>query len=400
MTFLPYGRQSIDDEDVRAVTAVLKGDMLTTGPTIARFEDAFAKAVGARHAVACSSGTAALHLAAMAADLGPGGRAIVPAVTFAATANAAHYVGADVVIADVTGENGLMTPALLRESLSRPDAADVKVVLPVHLAGQCADPAAIRDLADASGAMVIEDACHALGASWRGSDGREHRVGDCSHSDMAVFSFHPVKTIAMGEGGAITTNDDVLARRLRALRTHGMEHDPDAFEDREAACDEDGLRRPWYMEMQALGFNYRASDIHCALGLSQLGRLPEFVARRRALAAVYDDLLAGLSPRLRPITRIPACDAVWHLYVVLIDYGDAGTTRARFMAALREREIGSQVHYIPLYRHPYFVRRYGQQSRPGAEAYYDRALSLPLHVSMTEADVVRVCAVLAELLDV
>lgn len=399
MTFLPYGRQSIDDADIRAVTAALSSDMLTTGPAVARFEDGLADAVGARHAVACSSGTAALHLAALAAGIGPGDRAIVPSITFVATANAAHYVGADAVIADVAPDSGLMTAPHLRDSLAGLDGSDVKAVFPVHLAGQCADPVAIRAVADDCGAMVIEDACHALGTTWRDSDGSEHRIGDCSQSDMAVFSFHPVKTIAMGEGGAITTNDKVLAGRLRRLRSHGMVHDPEAFENTDAGRDQDGLRRPWYHEMQELGFNYRVSDIHCALGLSQLGRLEHFKAHRRELVAAYDARLAGLSPRLRTIAREPHCAAAWHLYVVLIDYDAAGTTRARVMSALRERQIGTQVHYIPLYRQPYFIRRYGRQNRPGAEAYYGKALSLPLHLHMSEADVAEVCGALESILD-
>jgi UDP-4-amino-4,6-dideoxy-N-acetyl-beta-L-altrosamine transaminase len=396
--FLPYGRQSIDDDDVAAVVDVLRGDWLTTGPAVQRFEEAFADAVGAQYAVSCSSGTAALHLSALAAGLGPGDSAVVPAITFAATANAAHYVGADALVSDVSADNGLLTPELLEAQLQSDVGKSVQAVLPVHLAGQCADMARIRETADAVGAIVIEDACHALGTVYCDGDAREHKVGDCRYSDMTVFSLHPVKTITMGEGGVITTNDAKLAHRLRLFRSHGIVHDPADFREAKAGRDPDGGEQPWYYEQQLLGYNYRASDIHCALGLSQLSRLEDIVAKRRALAAFYDKQLANLAPLVVPIARELQCAAAWHLYPVLIDFEQAGLSRASLTKRLRERGIGTQVHYIPLYRHPYFERRYGEKLLPGAERYYRKTLSLPLHPSMSENDVTRVCNDLTDLL--
>ena len=297
--FLPYGRQVIDDDDIAAVVAVLKGDFLTTGPTVEKFEAAFAERVGARFAVACSSGTAALHLATLAAGLGEGDSAIVPTVTFLATANAVRFVGADVVFADVDKATGLLRPEDLEMAIAA-SSGNAKAVLPVHLGGQSADMAAIAKIAKRHGMIVIEDACHALGTTL--DDGV---VGDCQHSAMAAFSFHPVKTIAMGEGGAVTTNDPVLYEKLTRLRNHGMTRDPQRFSNDDLAFGDDGSPNPWYYEMPEVGFNYRASDIHCALGLSQLRKLDAFVSARRSLADTYDRLLAPFAPYDRPSNGRP-----------------------------------------------------------------------------------------------
>jgi UDP-4-amino-4,6-dideoxy-N-acetyl-beta-L-altrosamine transaminase len=398
LPFLPYGHQSIDEDDIAAVAEVLRGDWLTTGPAVAAFETAFAAKVGADFAVACSSGTAALHLAALALGLGPGDRAVVPTLTFLATANAARYVGAEVLFADVDPETGLMEARHLEAALDDPRAGDVKAVFPVHLNGQCADAGAIAAIAAERGLKVVEDACHALGATDTADDDGPHPVGACRHADMAIFSLHPVKTITMGEGGVITTNDGGLDRHLRRLRNIGMVRDAGDFRNAEQAFDTDGNPNPWYYEMPEPGFNYRASDIHCALGLSQLGKLDAFAATRRALADRYAAALAPLAPVVRPIGRNPSCSPVWHLYVVLIDFETAGLGRARLMNRLRDAGIGTQVHYLPLHRQPYFADRYGERDLPGADAYYRTCLSLPLSARMTEADVDRVAAALGDLL--
>lgn len=396
-TMLPYGRHGIGEDDIAAVVEVLRGDWLTTGPAVAKFETALAERVGARHAASCSSGTAALHLAALALGLGPGDAVVVPTMTFLATANAARYVGAEVVFSDVDPETGLMRPEDLEAALNRaaktPDLA-VKAVFPVHLNGQCAEMEGLAVTAKAHGLAVVEDACHALGASCRLADGATATAGDCRHSDMAVFSFHPVKTVAMGEGGAVTTNDGALYEKLVRFRNHGMVRDAAAFEQKEQAFDSnggaDGGANPWYYEMPEMGFNYRASDIHCALGASQLAKLDGFVSKRRALADRYDDLLAPLPPMARPVARAPYCDPAWHLYVVLIDFAMAGLSRATLMQKLREKGVGTQVHYIPVHEQPYYRERYGRQALPGADAYYARALSLPLFPAMNDGDVERV----------
>jgi UDP-4-amino-4,6-dideoxy-N-acetyl-beta-L-altrosamine transaminase len=395
--FLPYGRHLIEDDDVAAVAAVLKGEFLTTGPAVKAFEDAFAARTGARFAVACSSGTAALHLAAMALQLKPGDAIVVPSVTFLATANAARYVGADVVFADVDADSGLLTPEACAAALAVAGVR-ARAIFPVHLNGQCPDLPALGTLARARGLTVVEDACHALGGTYDGAGGRRVAIGGCADSAMATFSFHPVKTIAMGEGGAVTTGDRQLAERLRLLRNHGMVREARRFQVREQAFDADGQPNPWYYEMPEPGFNHRASDIQCALGLSQLGKLDRFVAARRALVAAYDRALASLAPLVQPLPRVPWCDGAWHLYVARIDFKKAGATRAKVMRALQQEGIGTQVHYLPVHRQPYYRQLYGELRLPGADAYYERALALPLFVGMTEDDVARVAGALGRIL--
>ncbi len=379
--FLPYGRQQIGDDDVAAVTEVLRGDTLTTGPKVVAFEQALSGATGASHAVVCSGGTAALHLAAMALNLGPGDKAVVPALTFLAAANVVRLTGAEVVFADVDPATGLMGPEELSAALGQEGLETVRAVFPVHYAGQCAAP---DQLAAAAGDLpVVADSCHALGTAY-GSDGT---VGDCRHAIMETFSFHPVKTIAAGEGGAVTTNDDELAQRLRRLCNHGMTRDADSFTRDDLARDGKGKPNPWYYEMTEIGLNYRLSDIHCALGLSQLGKLDTFCAARRALAARYDEKLAPLAPMVKLLGREKGCDPAWHLYVTRIDFTILGIERAVLMARLAQAGIGTQVHYLPLHMQPYYRDRYGEMSLPGVEAFYQQALSLPLFPDMTEEDV-------------
>jgi len=388
LSFLPYGRQCIDDDDVAAVVEVLRSDWLTTGPAVEKFETALAERVGVRYAVACSSATAGLPLAALTLGLGDGDRAIVPTMTFLATANAVRYVGGDVTFADVDPETGLMTAQTLRDAMDGPAAAP-RAVFPVHLNGQTADMVALSRIARDRGMAIVEDASHAIGTLYQAGN-EQVAVGACRHADMAVFSFHPVKTIAMGEGGMVTTNDEAHYERLRALRNHGMTQAPEDLVHRDLAFGANGQANPWYYEMAEPGFNYRASDIHCALGLSQLGKLEAFVARRRALAARYDTLLRPLAPLVRPVRRVDNCVPAWHLYVVLIDFDAAGVDRATVMARLKKAGIGTQVHYLPVHRQPYYRERYGTLSLPGADAYYAHCLSLPLYPSMDDSDTDRV----------
>ncbi len=398
---LPYGRHLIDDADLAAVAAVLRGDWLTTGPAVTAFEDALAERVGARHVVVCSSGTAALHLAALALDLGAGDRAVVPAVTFAATANACKYVGCEPVFSDVDPDNGLMRPDDLQQVLSNAaaDGAALKAVFPVHLTGQCVDMAGIHALAQAHGLFIVEDASHALGTTFDAADSGRGAVGCCQYSDIAVFSFHPVKTIAMGEGGAVATNDDALYERLRRFRNHGLVRETARFENTDLAYDASGEVNPWYYELQDLGFNYRASDIVCALGMSQLGKLDQFVDRRRELVARYDRLLAPLAPHIRAISRVPDCQPAWHLYVALIDFEALGLERGNVMRLLADEGIHTQVHYIPLYHHPYYAKHSNRPLQAGAEAYYARCLTLPLHPGLKDEDVDRVVGTLRRILE-
>lgn len=392
---LPYGRHLIEEDDIAAVADVMRSDFLTTGPAVERFETALARQVAAPHAVVCGTGTAALHLAALVLGLGPEDVSIVPSLTFVATANASRFCGANVVVADVDPETGLMTPETLDDAVRRADGR-AKAVFNVHLNGQVGDVVAIEKMARQHGLAIVDDACHAIGTTYR-HDGRRHVVGACDHADLTVFSFHPVKTIAMGEGGAVTCRDDALGERLRLFRSHGIERDPARFVQDDEAVDAEGLSNPWYYEQQVLGFNYRANDIQCALGLSQLSKIDRLVHRRRELATRYDAALAPLAEVVRPIRRTPGCEAAWHIYVVAIDFERIGRSRAWVMRRLKERGILTQVHYIPVHRQPYY-RPQVSWPLPGADAYYAKALTLPLFPGMADEDVDRVVGALAELL--
>lgn len=408
--FLSYGRQDIDENDVAAVVAALRSDWLTQGPVGPALERALAERLGAADAVVCATGTAALHLTMLALDPAPGDAVVVPTNTFLAGANAVRLAGGEVVFADIDPETGLTTPALMAAALERAVAAGLRprALTPVHFAGETVDMAGIAALAAdfrgsadaasggasggaaAGGLAVVEDACHAIGGETVDSAGRRRPVGSCDHSLAACFSFHPVKTVTAGEGGAITLNDPALAARLRRLRNHGMIRE--GFSDPAAAGD------PWYYEMPEIGLNYRLTDLQAALALSQLRRLDHFVARRAALTAVYDRLLAPLARWVRPLGRAANCRPGRHLYAVLIDFAALGLTRAAVTAGLRGRGIGSQVHYIPVHRQPYYRARYGDLFLPGADAYYARTLSLPLHPTLRDDDVARVVAALGEVL--
>jgi UDP-4-amino-4,6-dideoxy-N-acetyl-beta-L-altrosamine transaminase len=394
-SFLPYGRQSISDADIDAVVEVLRSDYLTTGPYVDRFERDLAAAVGAKDAVVCANGTAALHLAALTQDLTSDDVVIVPSTTFAASANCIAYCGAQVVFADVDPRTGLITDETFDDALrhfrkSLPDHRYAGVI-PVHYAGRPVELGHISRVSEELGAFVIEDACHAIGTT--GPDGK---VGACAKSDMAVFSFHPVKTLTTGEGGAITTNDAELARRLRLYRSHGIERDPARFDGLGFGDDND--TGPWVYEMQALGFNYRLPDLNCALGVSQLQRLPEFAAKRKALVAAYQSALAASQAPVR--WEPTADDVVFHLFAVTIDFAALGTTRSAVMQGLRDRGIGSQVHYIPVHRLPYWQKHaLGQRELPGTDQYYRNTLSLPLYADMADDDPARVIAALSEVLN-
>jgi UDP-4-amino-4,6-dideoxy-N-acetyl-beta-L-altrosamine transaminase len=380
-----YGRQSIDQADIDAVVAVLRSDFLTQGPAVERFEAALAERVGARHAVAVSNGTAALHLACLTAGLGARDRGVTSAITFAASANCLRYAGAEVGFVDIDPETLGMSTAALRQALAaRPE---IKAAIPVHLGGLARHAAEVQALAGAR--IVIEDAAQAFGATYE--FGRP--VGCGAHSQMTTFSFHPVKTITTGEGGAIVTNDADLAHRLRMLRNHGMERDPGRFVTTDVT--EDGRAKPWFHEQQVLGFNYRMTDLQAALGLSQLAKLDEFLHRRREIAALYDAAFATLAhvhlPQSAPVDR---ARSALHLYLAVFDFAALGTTRTAFMARLAQAGVGSQVHYIPVYRHPYYAQRYAVDPVmfPATEGYYRGCLSLPLFPGMTDEDAEHVVA--------
>jgi UDP-4-amino-4,6-dideoxy-N-acetyl-beta-L-altrosamine transaminase len=391
--FLPYGRHAVDEADIAAVVEALRSDWLAHGPRVGKFEQAFAAAVGSSQAVGCSSGTAALHLALAGLDVGEGDLCIVPAMTFLATATAARFCGAEVAFADVDPETGLMTTETLARAM-KASRRPVSAVLPVHLGGRLCDMRALSGLARTAGAVVVEDGCHALGGHHPQGD----PVGACAWSDAACFSLHPVKTLAAGEAGMVSLNDPARAERLRRLRNHGVAKDSALLTDPALSCDAQGEPNPWSYEQIELGFNYRMNEMEAALGLSQLGKLQAFAARRRFLSEAYDAALENLAPLVRPVAR-GGGQLAPHLYQVLIDFEAVSRSRSEVMRALAGRGIGSQVHYIPLYRQPYFRARYGEQRLEGAEAFYDRVLALPLFPAMADGDVGRVAEALKQALN-
>lgn len=389
--FLPYGRQWIDAEDEAAVLEALRSPLIAHGPRIEAFEAAFAQWVGAESAVACSSGTAALHLSLATLDPRPGDVAIVPAVTFLATATAAVMAGFTPKFCDVDPDSGLITPERLTEALK--GAGQVRVVLPVHLGGAICDMEGLYQVAQAKGFDLIEDSCHAIG----GADAEGRKVGAAKLSLAATFSLHPVKTLTSGEGGVATLNDPERAERMRRLRNHGVTRDP-ALMTTSHAVSADGQLNPWAYEQLELGFNYRMNELEAALGASQLRKLPTFAERRRALCRAYDEALGPFTPQIRPTVTPPGQSLCRHLYQVLIDFPALGIDRADVMRRLQALGVGTQVHYIPLYRQPYFQRRLGDMRLPGAEAWYDRVLALPLFPAMADDDVLRVVGALVQCL--
>lgn len=374
---IPYGKHHLDEQDIEAVVRVLRTPALTQGPAVEAFEDAIAKYVGARYAVAVASGTAGLHIAAMAAGVAPGRSLITTPITFVASANAALYCGGRPLFADIDAATVNLSPRALQAALDT--HTDVAAVIPVHFGGLPCDMTAIKAAADRAGAVVIEDAAHALGATY--PDGR--RVGCCAHSLMTVFSFHPVKVIAAGEGGLVTTNDESVYRRLLRLRSHGINKLDDPLERRDLAMTGD-TPNPWYYEMQEIGYHYRITDIQCALALSQFEKLERFLARRRELARAYDAALKDLR-HVRPAQPEGRDRSGLHLYVVRIDFEAAGISRAQLMLDLRARGIGTQVHYIPVPAQPVYRRLgFSMDDYPEAKAYYAQGLTIPLFYDLTD----------------
>jgi perosamine synthetase len=378
-SLLPYARQSVDATDIAAVAAVLQSDWLTTGPKVAEFERSFAAAVGSQEAVAVSSGTAALHAAIHALAIGPGDEVIVPALTFAATANCVAYLGGRPVFADVDAATLLLDPNSVEQLIT----PRTRAILAVDYAGQPCDYAALGEIARRHGLALVSDACHSLGGAYRGQS-----VG--SLADLSTFSLHPAKVITAGEGGIITTNDSGLARRMREFRQHGISSDrPPA----------DGAKG-WFYEQMELGFNYRLTDFQAALGISQLERLPAFIDRRRAIACCYDAAFAGLAGA-SPLAVRKGVDHAYHLYVLRLDRERLAADRPTIFRALRAEGLGVQVHYIPVHLHPYYQQNFA--TRPGlcpiAEAAYEQIVSLPIFPGMTDADVADVIAAVHKVLD-
>lgn len=367
---IPYGRQAISEEDIAAVTNVLRSDFLTQGPAVPTFEETLAKYCGATHAVASNSATSALHVACLALGVGPGDIVWTSPITFVASSNCALYCGASVDFVDIDPNSYNMSVPVLAAKLEEADRLGrlPKVVIPVHFAGQSCDMEAIAALAARYGFRIIEDASHAVGARYRGEP-----VGNCRYSDIVVFSFHPVKIVTTGEGGAALTNDTKLAAAMRLFRSHGITRD-----EAEMAGESHG---PWYYEQVALGLNYRMTDLQAALGTSQMRQLDAFLERRRALAAAYDKAFRNRSFSVQ--WQHPDSESSYHLYVIRLHDGD----RRSAFQALRAADIGVNLHYIPVYLQPYY-RGLGFEPGlcPAAEQYYDGAISIPLYPGMSDVD--------------
>ncbi|HEY3375046.1 MAG TPA: UDP-4-amino-4,6-dideoxy-N-acetyl-beta-L-altrosamine transaminase [Candidatus Aquicultor sp.] len=370
---IPYGKQSINEEDIEAVIAVLKSDWITQGPAIERFERAVAEYCGVNYAIAVSSGTAALHLACLAAGLKEGDILWTSPNTFVASANCALYCGATPNFVDIDPLTYNLSVDELEAKLSTTEAERLpKILMPVHFAGQSCEMERINDLGKKYGLTIIEDACHALGGSYKG-----HKIGACIYSDMVVFSFHPVKSITTGEGGMIITNNEDLYQRLLRLRTHGITRNP--------SCIQDESHGPWYYEQVELGFNYRITDIQAALGFSQLQKLDSFIDRRRYLAERYNDLLKDL-PLVCPYQH-PDASSAYHIYPIRLKLNKVSKSRQQVFNELRESGINVNVHYIPVHTQPYY-RELGfkQGTYPKAEQYYKEAISIPLFYTLTEEE--------------
>lgn len=379
---IQYGHQYIDDDDIRAITEVLKSDFLTQGPAVSRFENKIREITGARYCVAVSNATAGLHIAVAALNLSENSEGITTPNTFLASANCLVYNKLIPVFADINPDTYNIEPDEIEKKIT----SNTEVIIPVHFAGLACDMGRIKNIADDHNIKVIEDAAHAIGSFY--ADGSP--VGNCKYSDMTVFSFHPVKTITTGEGGAITTNDEVLYKRLLQLRSHGMTKDSQLLTQNPGS---------WYYEMHTLGFNYRMTDMQAALGYSQLGKLSSFRERRQHIVNQYNKAFADI-----PCIKIPYNNtkpvSCFHLYVLQIDFERLGKLRKDFMKELENREIGTQVHYIPVHTQPYYKTRYNYKvgDYPIAERYYERALSIPLYPAMSDSDIQKVIDTIKEII--
>lgn len=381
---IPYGKQTINDEDITEMQSVLKSELITTGPKALEFENKFAEYVGAKHAIAVSNGTAALHLSLLAANIGKDDRVVTSPNTFLASANCAVYVGATPDFTDIDPVTYNLCPNKLEESWKK----DTKAVIAVDYAGQTADMPRISNIAHNKNAIVIEDACHAIGGKFE-YQGKKWKIGGHKWADITTFSFHPVKTMTTGEGGMIVTNNDKYAEKARLLRTHGMVRDQINFTG--LGNNKFNEQGPWYYEMQHLGFNYRITDFQCALGISQLRRLQSFIELRRKIVEKYNEAFSNhkwiSTPHLRNYKDKDITS--WHLYTIQINFNKLGVSRTELIQRMKEYKIIPHVLYIPVHLQPWYrsTYNYGIGKCPNAENYYLKALSLPLYPTMSDKDI-------------
>jgi|TARA_Y100000294_G_scaffold88256_1_gene82382 UDP-4-amino-4,6-dideoxy-N-acetyl-beta-L-altrosamine transaminase len=378
--FLPYSRQNLDNRDIYEVTKVLKSDFITQGPKILEFEKNFANYVKSKYAVACATGTAALHIACQSLGLSKGDNLITSPITFVASANCAQFLGANTLFADVNKENFCICPNAL-EKVLKTEKIDVVVV--VHMAGYAADLKKINFLKKKYDFKIIEDACHALGGKYK-----DKKIGSCFYSDISTFSFHPVKPITTGEGGMVTTNDINIYKRLLKFRTHGIHNNSKDFLNKDMAFDKKGNVNMWYYEMSDLGYNYRITDIQAALGNSQLRKIDKFIKQRTNIAKLYDSGFKKNNfikiPKVSPMIK-----HAYHLYTILIDFKAIKKSRNEIMLQLKKLNIGTQVLYIPVHLQPYYFKKYNFKKRnfPNSEDYYNNCLSIPIFPGMKKNEV-------------
>jgi UDP-4-amino-4,6-dideoxy-N-acetyl-beta-L-altrosamine transaminase len=366
--FIPYGHQFIDKENIKEVVNVLKSDWITQGPKVREFEEALCKYTGAKYAVVVSSGTAALHIACLAAGIQQGDEVITSPITFVASANCVVYCGGKPVFADIQDDTINIDPQEIKKKISK----KTKAIIPVHFAGHPCDLEEIYSIAKDNNLIIIEDACHALGAEYKG-----YKIGSCKFSDMTVFSFHPVKSITTGEGGAVLTNNEELYEKLLMLRTHGITKDKNKLLNKNEG--------DWWYEMHYLGFNYRITDFQCALGLSQLRKLDSFIQYRRKIVEIYNKDLSEIDEIILPIER-PYVKSSWHIYYIRLKNSEK---RREVFKKLSKQNIGVQVHYIPVYLHPYYIKTFGYKEGccPKAESYYKSAITIPLFVGLKKSEI-------------
>ena len=401
MSFIPYGHQNITEEDIQAVEKVLRSYYITQGPVVEGFEKAVCEKVGSKHGVCCTNGTSALHLSMIAAGVKRDDRIIAPAITFAASANCARFLGAEVLFADIDSKTTVTMSvesckALLERSKS--EGKPVKAVVTVDMAGYPCDMEAFAKLKKEYGFVWIEDACHSIGGNWVTSDGKTYKIGEWDEVDMTVFSFHPVKHITTGEGGMIVTHSEEFARILRLYRSHGITKEPDMLLYKEEAYDENGLLNPWYYEMLDLGFNYRMTEIQAALGLSQISRLEDNIARRREIADFYRKELFDNPYICFPFVDNEKMGHAYHLAIAFVDFEKLGKSRAVVMNELAKMDIGTQVHYIPVPMLPYYRDKLHGETFDNSLDYYKKCLSLPCYHSLSEDDCNRVVKALNRVL--
>lgn len=377
--FLPYSRQNIDNNDVKKIVEVLKSDFITQGPNINDFEKDFAKYVGAKYAVACATGTAALHLSCIALGINKKSKILTSAITFVASANCAEFLGANVDFVDIDRNTYCISVNELEKKLKK---NKIDLVIPVHLCGHSSDMAEIYKLKKKYNFHIIEDSCHALGGTYN-----NFKVGSCKYSDISTFSFHPVKPITTAEGGMITTNSKKIYQKLLLYRTHGIHKNPLAFKNKNLAFDNNNQPNRWYYEMDVLGYNYRITDIQAALGKSQLKRINLFTKKRNQIAKIYNKNLSDIKHLKIPYESKKVMH-VYHLYTILINFKKFSITKNKFMKLLMENGIGSQVLYIPVFLQPYYKKKYNYKSKnfPEAMKYYEQALSIPVFYGLSKSE--------------